>query len=78
MMAIPERTRQIFISDLGWIEVYLNRFSVIAQVVIGGILFRSPRIPDPGTNDTRDTPEPEVRSPESAKRKCGRFRFRRC
>ena len=75
-MAIPERVQQFFIRDLGWIKVNLNRFSVIAQIVIGGVLLRSPCIPNTGTNDTRDTPEPGVRSPESAKRKCCHFCFK--
>ncbi len=75
-MAIPERVQQFFIRDPSWIEVNLNRFSVIAQIVISGVLFRSPCIPDTGANDTSDTPEPGVRSPESAKSKGCRFRLK--
>jgi hypothetical protein len=54
------------VCDLIWVVVDLNRLGVIAQAVIGGAFLRSPGVSYPGTDNPFYTPEPRVRSPESA------------
>jgi hypothetical protein len=76
-VAIPESLEQFFIRDPGRVVVNLNRLRVIAKIVIGRVLFCPPCVPDTGANDTRDTPEPGVRSPESAKSKGCRLDLKR-
>ena len=46
---------------------------MVPQGVIGGMFRRSPCVSHAGPNHARDTPEPGVRSPESAQGKRGRL-----
>ncbi len=77
-MAVPEGIQQSFIGDPGRIVINLNCFGVIPKIVVGRVLSCSPGISNTGTNDTRDTPEPGVRPPESAQCKGCRFGLERC
>ena len=61
----PERRQQLLERrDVG-IEVDLERFRVIAHGAIGGVLGLPARIANAYANDSRQTPEPGVRPPES-------------
>ena len=66
IMACPEDIEQFPVGDHGRIEVHLDRLDVVPEILIRGILRRSPRVPDAGAKDAGETPEPGVRTPESA------------
>ena len=66
VMARPEDVEQIPVGDHGRIEVHLDRLDVVPEVVIRGVLRRPSRVPDAGAEDAGETPEPGVRTPESA------------
>jgi hypothetical protein len=74
IVAGPKDVQEFLIRDFAGVVVDLDRFSVIAQVIIRGILFRSSRITDASSNNTGDEPEPSIRTPESPHCKGRRLR----
>jgi hypothetical protein len=57
------------------IVVDLHCFRMIPDVVIGWVVCGTPRVPDPGTNDSWQLPKLGIRAPESPKRKGGGLDF---
>jgi len=74
-VAGPKDVQKLLVRDLAGVVVDLDRLSVIAQVIIRGILFRPSRITDASSNNTGDEPEPGIRTPESPHCKGRRLRF---
>jgi len=73
-VAAPEEVGQFAVGDLFRVEFDLDRLGMIPQSVIGGVLFRPPRVSDTGPRDAFDAPEPGIRSPESAEGEGGGLR----
>jgi hypothetical protein len=61
----PEHFQEIGELDLLRVKLDLNGFRVIAQVVVAGLVLLAACVADACPQDTRETPEPGVRSPES-------------
>jgi len=74
IMALPEDVEQFPVGDHGRIEVHLDRLDVVPEVVIRRVLRRPARVPDAGAENPGKTPEPGVRTPESAQGECRRLR----
>ncbi len=74
IMACPEDIEQFPVGDHGRVEVHLDRLDVVPEIVIRGVLRRSPRVPDAGAENAGETPEPGVRTPESAQGEGRRLR----
>ena len=71
LVALPENIQQPAIRDLGRIIVNLDRFAMVPQVVIGGILGCSSCVSNPGPNNAVNAPELSIRTPKSAQGKGG-------
>jgi len=67
-VARPERGEQLVVRHDARVEVELERFAVIAQVVIGRIDEIATGVADARADDSAVTPEPGVGSPESTER----------
>ncbi len=65
-MAIPESGEEFLICDLSWIVINLDRLRMPVQIVISRVSGTAASVSDTGADYTFDTPEPGVRSPESA------------
>jgi hypothetical protein len=80
----PEQVQQILVAYLIRIIVDLDRFAMVSQILIGGILRGATCISNTGADYSGETPKLGVGSPESAQRKGSRFdtiacgRARRC
>ncbi len=74
IMACPEDIEQLPVGDHGRIEIHLDRLDVISEVVVRGVLRRPSRVPDTGAENAGETPEPGVRTPESAQGERRRLR----
>ena len=66
IMALPEHVQQLSISYPFRVIVDLDRFRMVAQIMVCRIFLRSAGIPYTCTDDAPQTPELGVRSPESA------------
>ena len=65
-MAVPENGQQFLICDLSWIVINLDRLRMPVQIVISRVTGAAASISNAGADYSIDTPEPGVRSPESA------------
>ena len=65
-MAVPEYGQEFLICDLRWIVVNLDRLRMTVEVVVCGVIDASTSVTDAGADYSVNTPEPGVRSPESA------------
>lgn len=70
-MTVPEKLEELRVGYKFRIVVNLQRFSMIAEIMVGGIWLFPARIAYSGSDNSRDTPEPGVGSPESAQGKSG-------
>jgi len=66
IMTLPEHVQQLSISYPFRVIVDLDRFGMVAQVMVCRIFLRSAGIPYACTDNALQTPELGVRSPESA------------
>ena len=73
-MTVPEYIQKVMIRYHRRVVFDFNRFTVITETVICGIFFVTARIADARADDTLETPEPGVGTPESAQCKCSRLR----
>ncbi|MEL6343331.1 MAG: hypothetical protein AAFV53_09345 [Myxococcota bacterium] len=64
-VAVEVVVQQIFIRDLFWIEDDADGFGVAADVMVGGLRLWRAGVADAGLEDTMETPEPGIGSPES-------------
>ncbi len=55
------------------IKIKLDSLAMVSQAVVSGVLFCTSSVADASADYTFKTPEPGVRSPESAKSEGGRF-----
>ena len=67
----PDLVEQLLVADDSRIEVELERFGVIGEIVIGRIDGRAAGVADARADDSWMTPEPGVWRPESAKTERG-------
>ena len=74
VMAFPEDIEQFPVGDHGRIEVHLDRLDVVPEIVVFGVLRRPSRVADTGAENAGETPEPGVRTPESAQGEGRRLR----
>ena len=65
-MAVPENGQQFLICDLSWIVINLDRLRMPVQIVISRVSGTAASVTDAGADYSVNTPEPGVRSPESA------------
>ena len=72
-MAGPEDIQEVLVGDLSGIVFDLYRLSVVAEVMVGGILQGPASIADARPNDAGGAPEPGVGPPESAEAERCRF-----
>jgi len=72
-VGLPETVQQPLIRDLGRIEVDLNRFAVVSEVMVGGVPLGPPGIADAGSNHTLDGPKLGIGPPESPQGEGGCF-----
>jgi len=66
VVAAPEDVEQLLVRDDARVEVDLDRFGVVAEVLVGRGVGRAAGIADARADDAGDAPEPGVGSPESA------------
>jgi len=74
----PEDVQQFLIADGARVVVDLDRLTVAAEVVVGGVALRPARVADACANDAGETPEPGVRTPESPHGEGRRLRLCGC
>ena len=74
IVACPEDIEQFPVRDHGRIELHLDRLDMVPEVVIRRVLRRPTRVSDTGAKDSGKTPEPGVRTPESAQGEGRRLR----
>jgi hypothetical protein len=74
IMGPPEEAQQFFVGYVLRVEFYLQRFAVIAQVVVGRVSLRRSGITDPRPHNCVDAPELCIGSPESPEGKRRRLR----
>jgi hypothetical protein len=72
-MAFPENIQKLPEGYSGWVVIYLESLGMIAKAVVGGIFFCAARVANARANNSIDSPEPGIRSPESAHSKGRRF-----
>ena len=58
---------------MGWVEVDLDRFAMVAKIMVGRVLLCPPGISDPGSNHTFDGPKLGIGPPESPQGEGGCF-----
>ena len=79
IVALPEHVQERFIRYQNRVIIDLDRLGMLPQVMIRGIRCGPARITHTSSNDSLETPEPGVRTPESAQGKRRRICFiRRC
>lgn len=71
VVTVPEKLEKLRVGYHSRVVVNLQRFSMIAEIMIGGAWFFPARIAYSGSDNSRDTPEPGVGAPESAQGKSG-------
>lgn len=71
IVVLPEDLEHLGIGYNRGIKVDLQGLGVIAKVMVRGIGLCSSGIADTGPDHSRETPEPGVRTPESAQGKSG-------
>ena len=72
-MAFPENIQKLAEGYSGRVVIYLESLGMIAKAVVGGIFLCAARVANARANNTIDSPEPGIRTPESAHRKGRRF-----
>jgi hypothetical protein len=75
VMGFPEDVQQLLIGDLGGVEFHLDRFRMVADVLVVGVYRLAAGIADARPDDPGNAPEPGVRTPESAQGEGGNFRL---
>ena len=65
-MAVPENSQELLICDANWIVINLDRLRMPVQIVISRVSGTAASVTDAGADYSVNTPEPGVRSPESA------------
>jgi len=79
-MTVPENFQKVAIRHDCWVVLYFYRFAVATQATVSRIYSVAAGIADTRTDNTINTPEPGVWTPESAQGKCrrlGKGRFHR-
>ena len=76
-MSLPENIQQPFIRKLGRVEIDLDRFAVISEIMVSGVLLGSSRISNSRSNYTFDGPKLGIRAPESPQGEGGGLRSAR-
>ena len=71
VVTVPEKLEKLSVGYHFRIIVNLQCFSMIAEIMVGGVWLFTPSIAYSGSDNSRDTPEPGVGSPESAQGKSG-------
>jgi hypothetical protein len=69
----PEDVEDFFVGGLGRVEIDLEGFGVIAELVIGGVFQSAAAEADAGAYDTGESPKLGLGFPESAQRQGGSF-----
>ena len=77
MMAVPEDVQQFLVRDDGRVEIDFHGLGVIAEAVVGWVLFGPARVSYPGANNAVDGPELGIRTPKSAQGEGGGLGFDR-
>ncbi len=80
VMACPEGIKQLLVGYLRRVIVDLDGFSMVTEIMVGGVLFGPARVPHARSDHACQTPEPGVWSPESTHGKscrCHLFRLLR-
>ena len=72
-MAFPENIQKLPVGYSGRVVVYLESLGMIAKAVVGGIFLCAARVSNARANNSIDSPEPGIRSPESPHAKGGGF-----
>jgi hypothetical protein len=72
-MAFPENIQKLPVGDSGRVVIYLESLGMISKAVVGGISLCAARVANARANNSIDSPEPGIRSPESAHSKGRRF-----
>ena len=65
-MAFPENIQELAVGYSDRVVIYLEGLGMIAKAVIGGIFLCAARVANARANNSIDSPEPGIRSPESA------------
>jgi hypothetical protein len=68
-MAFPENIQELPVGYSGRVVIYLDSLGMIAKAVVGGILLCAARVANARANYSINSPEPGIRSPESAQSK---------
>ena len=76
-MALPEYVQQLPVCDMCRVVDNLDCLAVVAEAVVGGIVFGAARISYTGADYTVYAPEPGVGPPESAHGECSRLGYLR-
>ena len=71
-MAFPENIQELPVGYSGRVVIYLESLGMIAKAIVGGIFLGAARISNARANNSIDSPEPGIRSPESAQSKSRR------
>ena len=72
-MAFPENIQELPVGYSIRVVIYLESLGMIAKAVVGGIFLCAARVANARANNSIDSPEPGIRSPESAQSKGRRF-----
>ena len=72
-MAFPENIQKLAVGYSIRVVIYLESLGMIAKAVVGGIFLCAARVANARANHSIDSPEPGIRSPESAHSKGRRF-----
>ena len=72
-MGLPENIQQLVIREPGEVEIDLNGFAVVSEIMVGRISFGPSGIADAGPNHALDGPKLGIGSPESPQGESGCF-----
>ena len=73
-MAVPENVQQFAVRYTGGVVRYPYCLGMVAKLIVRRVYLGASGITDYGADNSLNTPEPGVRTPESAQGKGGRFR----
>jgi hypothetical protein len=71
-MAFPENIQKLPVGYSIRIVIYLESLGMITKAVIGGVFLCAPAVSNARANNSIDSPEPGIRSPESAQSESSR------
>jgi hypothetical protein len=72
-MAFPENIQKLAVGYSDRVVIYLESFGMIAKAVVGGIFLCAARVANARADNSIDSPEPGIRTPESAQSKIRGF-----